>query len=81
MDRFLELGRIFNGEDLANDLPELSVTDEEILKAHNDRVLRNAGLSLDDGDDEVTDDVRDEPGAGGESNDHLEEDDDDDWLK
>lgn len=44
LDRLLELARIYNDEEMAEAATKLEATDAEILAAHDEKVLRRAGM-------------------------------------
>ncbi len=81
LDRMIELARTYNDEEIAEAAAKLSLTDDEVLEAHNERVLRRAGKAQPDDNDDAHDDAALGGKAVNDNNDAPEEDDDDDWLR
>lgn len=79
MERFLELGRLFNGIDLTEEQPELSATDEEILNAF---INRGHSASSNHSDPGPSAEGTDAEQASNEPSQELEQEEDDyDWLE
>ena len=80
LDRYIELARTYNDEEIAEATVKLAQTDAEILDRYNKPLLRRAAKPKPNDDNEVqTEPVQDTSLA--EDNDHSpEEEDDDAWL-
>lgn len=81
LDRMIELARTYNDEEIAEAAAKLSLTDDEVLEAHNERVLRRAGKAQPDDNDDARDDAAQGIDAAQENDNPPQEDDDDDWLR
>ena len=81
LDRMIELARTYNDEEIAEEAAKLSLTDDEVLAAHNERVLRRAGKAQPDDYDDARDDAAQGTDAAQENDNPPQEDDDDDWLR
>ncbi len=81
LERLIELARTYNDEEFAEAAAELSLTDAEILKAYEERLLLRAGKAQPDDNDDARNDAAQGTDAAQESNDAPEGDDDDAWLR
>ena len=80
LDRMIELAGTYNDEEMAEATAKLSLTDDEVLEAYNERLLRQAGKSRSGDSDEARNDAARRSDAANDTDDAPEEDDDDAWL-
>ena len=81
LDKMIDLARTYNDEEFSEDSATLSLTDAEIVEAHNQRLLRRTEKLPPDDDEDGRDDTAQVPDAPDEDNDPPEEEDDDAWLR
>ena len=80
LDRIIELARTYNDEEMAEAAAMLSQTDDEVLEAYSERLLRQAGKSQPGDSDDARNDEAQDTGPAKENYGAPEEDDDDAWL-
>ena len=80
LDRMIDLARNYNDEDIPGSVAELSQDDAEILKAHTDRVLRQAESPRSDESSKGRNGVSADTNQMTD-NDPAEVDDEDAWLR
>jgi hypothetical protein len=81
LDRIIELARTYNDEEMAEAAAKLSLTDDEILEAYNERLLRRAGKSRSGDGVEARNDAARRCDAANDTDDAPEKEDDDAWLR
>ena len=80
LDKYIELARTYNDEDIAEMAPKLGQTEAEVLEAYDKRVLRRAAKSQPHGDDNARNDAAQDIDKAKANQETLEEDDDDAYL-
>ena len=80
LDKFIELARTYNDEEIAEVAEKLEQSEAEVLEAYNERVLRRAAKSQPDGDDNARNDAAQDIDKAKANQETLEEDDDDAYL-
>lgn len=80
LDRMMDLAAKHNNEEFSEEAAKLSLTDEEVLKGYNERLLRDAGRPPQDSNGEAARDAA-EGTENAEENDEAKEGEDDDWLR
>ena len=82
LDRLLELARTFNDDEITEAAAKLERTDAEVLEAYQQRMLRRAGTTPPEDNDEAPEDQTQPGDAATDGDDAPEEEDDDDaWLR
>ena len=81
LDKYIELARTYNDEEITEMAPTLGQTEAEVLEAYNERVLRRAAKLQPDGDDNARNDAAQDIDKAKANQETPEEDDDDAWLK
>ena len=80
LDKYIELARTYNDEEITEAASTLGQTEAEILEAYDKRVLQRAAKSQPDGDDNARNDAAQDIDKAKANQETLEEDDDDAYL-